>query len=893
MSRKNKQETLLHDKISPKFAGYATRSLALQQISDHIEKHIGEIKGVIHEVIPSPVHVDIHVVNPSDAFPYFVLVTSGMSDKPMNVPKGIKEAKYAELVMILPNDWFTLTKDNTVDTATFEDENIYWPIRQLQWMTKLPFIVDTWIGFGHSLANPDGGKPYAPNVGFNNMLVSVPLALPNAQEFKALTVNKDKEIHFYTLIPIYSEELKYKQKTDAGVLIEKILDSGAPADILDVNRANTCKRKKFFWSDLISTHVFIPKLYSSKDIKKQIKRCFDKTFFSVLLLASIIISAFILWLIATLDSSQVIFGYLAQHYFFGYVAASINFFFLLFLVFAVDKDTSLMCSLWCVISYKLVLALAFSIFLLSFSNGHTSFDALDYLLVVSGFVVEVVTSWVFLLGALFLKRWFVGGDIRFVKTVVFVAVVFVPISSIIMVLSSPEILNSIVWRVSQPFLTPRILIEEMEEKPIAWKHIGSVPPLVIKHSKIALPLKNGEEYVLAERYYNASRSTGYDDVRQWLESKHHRFASWGGDYIIDGTIVYDVLAEEVFRLDEKSLFDKSNDTFFFLPLDNRWGMAGWNAGTYKEPNTQRVLIDRNFNSYSVYSNFDWRCFYGCSIRFLKKINEHEFMLSHGFGDGCGGFQNIFRLNTLSQSAEKVMTTFGGCGSRSDGELPETFLGFWQDKILVGKYEYFDPSQTSDQSSLSIVKNLTSCDYVGNCDVLIKQGNMPNNISQVKFNENNDPNNIYLIGDKSHVFNFTDQSIAPISSVPVFTKNEKQTESLLKKYDKVKLTQKTIKVKDVLGRSYESSSSITINLEPSYVTLLSGLDIKELLVKEYPELAEYERLSVSVNPQANTLQLKDGSIDIKIEAFESFTKNKQKFFSGKFNIISGDIFVAQQ
>jgi len=61
----------------------------IEQISDHVERHIGPIESVFHEIISDTVHVDVHFVPPTEARPWTTLVTSGMSDRPMAAPEGL------------------------------------------------------------------------------------------------------------------------------------------------------------------------------------------------------------------------------------------------------------------------------------------------------------------------------------------------------------------------------------------------------------------------------------------------------------------------------------------------------------------------------------------------------------------------------------------------------------------------------------------------------------------------------------------------------------------------------------------------------------------------------------------------------------------------------------
>jgi Suppressor of fused protein (SUFU) len=55
---------------------------------------------------------------------------------------------------------------------------------------------------------------------------------------------ENKTIDFYTLIPLYSEEVKHKLKHGAEALFEGFEEQGV-SDVLDLNRTNTVKRKKF------------------------------------------------------------------------------------------------------------------------------------------------------------------------------------------------------------------------------------------------------------------------------------------------------------------------------------------------------------------------------------------------------------------------------------------------------------------------------------------------------------------------------------------------------------------------------------------------------------------------------------------------------------------------
>jgi hypothetical protein len=87
----------------------------INAVGDHIEKHFGEPERVLHEIISTYVHVDLHVVMPTKDRPVITVVTSGMSERPM------QGDVYAELMLMLPPTW------PTQGDPAFESDEGYWP----------------------------------------------------------------------------------------------------------------------------------------------------------------------------------------------------------------------------------------------------------------------------------------------------------------------------------------------------------------------------------------------------------------------------------------------------------------------------------------------------------------------------------------------------------------------------------------------------------------------------------------------------------------------------------------------------------------------------------------------------------------------------------------------
>ena len=124
----------------------------VQAISNHIEKHIGQIDRVYHELRSDAVHVDIHHVPPCKDRPLHSLITSGMSDLAMKVPDESQHSQYLELMVSLPEHWI-------VDDAFFEGETQHWLIHQLIFLARFPHKNTTWLGRGHTIPNGDPAEP--------------------------------------------------------------------------------------------------------------------------------------------------------------------------------------------------------------------------------------------------------------------------------------------------------------------------------------------------------------------------------------------------------------------------------------------------------------------------------------------------------------------------------------------------------------------------------------------------------------------------------------------------------------------------------------------------------------------------------------------------------------
>ena len=145
-----------------------------------------------------------------------ILVTEGMSARPMTVPTGGEAFQFAELELRLPSDW-PLTLD------AFANPNHYWPIDWLKRIARYPHDNDTWLGGPHTIiANGEPPEPFAPNTKMSCLML-----LANPSEFGRWTrpavarsgdrpehvarsgdrpQQAEEEVVFYDVFGLYTEE---------------------------------------------------------------------------------------------------------------------------------------------------------------------------------------------------------------------------------------------------------------------------------------------------------------------------------------------------------------------------------------------------------------------------------------------------------------------------------------------------------------------------------------------------------------------------------------------------------------------------------------------------------------------------------------------------------------
>ena len=198
----------------------------IKSIGDHIETYFGKIAFVMHEKQSPLVHVDVYVVREMGEKKYQYLITSGMSEKPMPVPEGAEDGRYAELVIALPGHW-------PLSPEAFKDEANYWPIRVLKNLARFPHEHKTWMYEGHSAHWVNPPAPIASNTNMTSIVLLRPRLISDETQY--IHVSKNKHIRLWAVYPAYHEEVDLKERQGSGKL-DELFDRAGVTELLDPGR---------------------------------------------------------------------------------------------------------------------------------------------------------------------------------------------------------------------------------------------------------------------------------------------------------------------------------------------------------------------------------------------------------------------------------------------------------------------------------------------------------------------------------------------------------------------------------------------------------------------------------------------------------------------------------
>ncbi len=203
----------------------------LETISVHVERHVGPVASVIHELESELIHVDVVQVAPTRERPYWTLVTSGMSDAPMRAQTCPHHSslQHAELVLCLPAAW----------PMNLRDPRWGWPYALLRELARLPHKRDTWLGWGHTW-ELGRRRRLAANVPFAGAVLLPPATLPVT--FTTGLETAGRRIEFLGVVLLHRRELRLKLARGLDALLDRV-GWDALSELVDLERPCGIRRR--------------------------------------------------------------------------------------------------------------------------------------------------------------------------------------------------------------------------------------------------------------------------------------------------------------------------------------------------------------------------------------------------------------------------------------------------------------------------------------------------------------------------------------------------------------------------------------------------------------------------------------------------------------------------
>ncbi len=161
--------------------------------------------------------------------PISVLVTNGLSDYKMPVPEMLEGREYNELYFCLPSYW---------EWEDMENPRTNWVFDWIQRLAKHVVEKNTWFGHGHTMPCGSNMESLSETMLQNHFILTDPMLLEN--ELAPIKVG-DKEVRFLAIIPMFPDEMDYKQGKGTFKLLQKFSNKSV-TEQLDDFRSTVLKR---------------------------------------------------------------------------------------------------------------------------------------------------------------------------------------------------------------------------------------------------------------------------------------------------------------------------------------------------------------------------------------------------------------------------------------------------------------------------------------------------------------------------------------------------------------------------------------------------------------------------------------------------------------------------
>lgn len=166
--------------------------------------------------------------------PVTVVMTNGLSDYKMPVPEKWQGYEHTELYFCLPSYW---------EWDALDNPQMNWIYPWIQRLAKHVVEKNTWFGHGHTMPCGADMKPLSATMQQNHFLLSLPILLED--ELKPVMVN-EKTIYFLAIIPIFKNELDYKNQKGTLKFLQKLMSGGITEKLDDYRTSISRGKWRFF-----------------------------------------------------------------------------------------------------------------------------------------------------------------------------------------------------------------------------------------------------------------------------------------------------------------------------------------------------------------------------------------------------------------------------------------------------------------------------------------------------------------------------------------------------------------------------------------------------------------------------------------------------------------------
>ena len=178
----------------------------------------GHSESVSHEIMPLVPHIDVYIYEPGyQGRDFYTLVSSGMSDMPMNTPEGVDDRfSRAEIVMYVK-----------------EPKDTY--INLIRHYARYPHKYETYFAFDHTIPNGQPAEPYFENSSLDSIMFIPSIVKPDGSFTELLKSSTGIEVQLLHMTFLTSAECDLKLEKGSDVIYD-LLDEMNHSFICDEQR---------------------------------------------------------------------------------------------------------------------------------------------------------------------------------------------------------------------------------------------------------------------------------------------------------------------------------------------------------------------------------------------------------------------------------------------------------------------------------------------------------------------------------------------------------------------------------------------------------------------------------------------------------------------------------